>query len=67
VSAAFKATADELTALSSFLESINGATEATGVQIVDRFTVEVSHGGSQIDVAYDGAIEAYVIDDRVGN
>lgn len=66
MSASFIATGNDLTSLATFLDSLNEATSLTGVRIVDRTTVEV-RDGNQIDISYHEDVEAYVVDDRVGD
>lgn len=66
MSASFVATGSDLTSLAAFIEHLNDATANTGVRIVDRATVEI-RDGNQLDIAYHEDVEAYVIDDRVGN
>lgn len=62
----FVATGDQITAIGSFLDRLGLATSETGVQITGPFQIQIENE-STISAQWDEDVEAYLVDDTVGD
>jgi hypothetical protein len=62
----FTATADQLDAISMFLNRLTEASDQRGVRLIGSFTVQLPEDGDTIDARWDEDRCQYVLSDQVG-